>query len=178
MISLNKYSAAVLSLILSVLLLSGVTSCSDQVPLQGEVVRVTDGDTAVLALEGKNANITCRLYGIDSPEHKRRDRRGQPYAAEAGNELKRLIHGQRVEVITTGEKTHGREVCIIKKDGSDMNLEMVKRGYAWAYRKHLSSPYASEYIEAENKARDQKLGMWQEANPVPPWEFKRRNWRK
>jgi endonuclease YncB( thermonuclease family) len=81
-------------------------------------------------------------------------------------------------VITTGEKTHGREVCIIKKDGMDINLEMVKRGYAWAYRKHLKSPYASEYIEAENRARNQKLGIWEETNPLPPWEFKKRYWKK
>ena len=167
-----------MSAALCTILISGPTSCSSRVPLQNEVVRVTDGDTVVIASADGRKNITCRLYGIDSPETPKRDRKGQPYARKAGKELRQLIYGQKVDVIITGEKTHGREVCIIKKDGMDINLEMVRKGYAWAYRKHLKSPYASEYIEAENKARDQKLGIWQQDNPLPPWEFKKRYWRK
>ncbi len=173
----NKYITAILSAGLLIILISG-TSCSSRGSAQSEVVRVTDGDTVVVSSAGGKKNITCRLYGIDSPETPKRDRKGQPFAKEAGKELKQLIHGQMVEVITTGEQTHGREVCIIKKDGMDINLEMVRRGYAWAYRKHLKSPYASEYIEAENNARDQKRGIWQQANPLPPWEFKKKYWRK
>ena len=176
--NLRTYTAAFLSAALCTILISGPTSCSSRVPLQNEVVRVTDGDTVVIASADGRKNITCRLYGIDSPETPKRDRKGQPYAREAGKELRQLIYGQKVDVIITGEKTHGREVCIIKKDGMDINLEMVRRGYAWAYRKHLKSPYASEYIEAENKARDQKLGIWQQDNPLPPWEFKKRYWKK
>ncbi len=175
---LGTYTAAFLSAALCTILISGPLSCSSRTPLQNEVVRVTDGDTVVIASADSKKNITCRLYGIDSPETPKRDRKGQPYAKEAGKELRQLILGQRVDMVTTGEKTHGREVCIIKKDGMDINLEMVRRGYAWAYRKHLKSPYASEYIEAENKAREQKLGIWQEDNPLPPWEFKKRFWRK
>jgi endonuclease YncB( thermonuclease family) len=175
---LNKYTTAAMSSVIFFFLVTGITSCSTQLPLTGEVVRVTDGDTVVISPDNRGKAITCRLYGIDSPEKPGRDRRGQPYAEEAGRELGQLVFAQSVEVITTGEKTHGREVCIIKKDGLDMNLEMVRRGYAWAYRKHLKSPYASAYIEAEKKARVQRLGIWQESNPLPPWEFKRRYWRK
>jgi len=178
MMILAKYTATLFSAVFITILISGTTSCSSRVPEQSEVVRVTDGDTIVIASAEGKKNMTCRLYGIDSPETPKRDRKGQPYSKEAGKELRQLIYGQKVEVITTGEKTHGREVCIIKKDGKDINLEMVRRGYAWAYRKHLKSPYASEYIEAENRARDQKLGIWQEDNPLPPWEFKKRYWRK
>ena len=175
---LSKYTAAFLSAALLSILISGTTSCSSRVPVQSEVIRVTDGDTVVIAFAEGKKNITCRLYGIDSPETPKQDRKGQPYSKAASKELRELIHGQRVDVITTGEKTHGREVCIIKKDGMDINLEMIRRGYAWAYRKHLKRPYASTYIEAENKARDQKLGIWQQDNPLPPWEFKKRYWRK
>jgi endonuclease YncB( thermonuclease family) len=152
------------------------SSFSPRTPLKGEAIRITDGDTVVLALERDNEQITCRLYGIDSPESAWRDRPGQPYAKEAGSELGKLIAGQKVLIITTGEKTHGREVCFIRKNGMDINLEMVKRGYAWAYRKHLKTPYASEYIEAEKKARNQRLGIWKGANPLAPWEFKRQHW--
>ncbi len=160
------------------MLLFFAVSCSSQEPLQGEVIRVTDGDTVIIEVDKLKKKMTCRLYGIDSPENPRKNRKGQPYSSKAGQELKRLVHGQDVEIVTTGEKTHGRDVCIITKEGMDVNLEMVKRGYAWAYRKHLKSPYASEYISAENKARSQGLGLWQDSNPLPPWEFKRRHWNK
>lgn len=172
----GKYSSALLSALLWFFLTPGISLCSTEAPLQGEVVRVTDGDTVVIALKGGAGQITCRLYGIDAPEGQRRDRKGQPYAQEAGMELRQLIGGNTVDIITTGEKTYGREVCILKINSKDINLEMVRRGYAWAYRKHLRAPYASEYIDAENKARLQRTGFWQQDSPLPPWEFKRRYW--
>jgi endonuclease YncB( thermonuclease family) len=36
---------------------------------------------------------------------------------------------------------------------------MVETGYAWAYRRFLERPYASEYIGAENEARKNKRGL-------------------
>ncbi|MHC4322172.1 MAG: thermonuclease family protein [Planctomycetota bacterium] len=63
---------------------------------------------------------------------------------------------------------------IVELDGLDINLEMVKRGYAWAYRKYLKRPYTSDYIEAEKRAREKGLGLWKDNNPVPPWEFRRK----
>ncbi|MEJ2067488.1 MAG: thermonuclease family protein [Deltaproteobacteria bacterium] len=103
----------------------------------------------------------------------RRWKRGQPQGIEATKELKALILGELVQVYLTGDKTYGREVCIIYDQGMNINLEMVKRGYAWAYRRYLKTPYASEFIDAERQAREKKLGIWQDANPMPPWEFRR-----
>ncbi len=50
---------------------------------------------------------------------------------------------------------------------------MVTRSYAWTYRHYLKVPYASEYIDAENEDRGKRLGLWQQANPQPPWEFRK-----
>jgi micrococcal nuclease len=79
-----------------------------------------------------------------------------------------------VRVKLTRDRTYGREVCLIEYEGLDVNLEMVRRGYAWAYREYLKSPYASEYIGAEKQARAKRLGLWQAPNPEPPWEFRRK----
>jgi endonuclease YncB( thermonuclease family) len=65
-------------------------------------------------------------------------------------------------------------VAILYLDHRDINREMVKEGYAWAYKEYLKGPYASEYIDAENDARSKHLGIWQQANPMPPWEFRKR----
>jgi len=139
------------------------------------VMKVKDGDTVVIAPDGGGAFYTCRLYGIDAPETPKRGKPGQPYGEEATKYLKRLVLGQSVEVTKTGEKTYNREVCILTKDGVNINLEMVRQGYAWAYRRYLRRPYASEYIEAEEEARAHRLGIWKQANPQPPWEFRRRH---
>ena len=77
------------------------------------------------------------------------------------------------KVTTMGAKTYNREVCMIKKSGQDINLEMVQEGYAWAYGQYLKRPYASDYIDAERNARDKRLGLWKDSNPMPPWEFRK-----
>lgn len=141
--------------------------------IQARVMQVKDGDTIVVAPIDGGPFYVCRLYGIDAPETARRNRQGQPFGDEATKHLKSLILGQTVEVETTGAKTHNREVCIVRKDGQDINLEMVRSGYAWAYRQFLKRPHASEYINAENQARSRRLGLWRDNNPVPPWEFRK-----
>ena len=141
--------------------------------VEGIVSKVKDGDTVVITPLSGEKSFTCRLYGIDSPERAYRSKPGQPYGDEAGEGLKQLIYKQRVKVTLTGEKSYRREICLIKKDGVDINREMVKRGYAWAYREYLKGPYASEYLIVEKEARAKRLGLWQQANPQPPWEFRR-----
>jgi len=136
-------------------------------------MQVKDGDTVVVSPTEGGQFFTCRLYGIDTPEITHGRKIGQPYGEEASKELKRLILGHTVEVTTTGAKTYNREVCIIKKSGQDMNLEMVKKGYAWAYRQYLKRPYASDYIDAETGARTKRLGLWLDNNPTPPWEYRK-----
>jgi len=139
------------------------------------VMKVKDGDTVVIAPENGGAFYTCRLYGIDAPEVAHGSSPAQPYGEEAKAYLKKLVLGQRVKVIITGDRTYNREVCILEKDGLNINLEMVRAGYAWAYRRYLKRPYASEYIDAEEEARSKRLGIWQQANPQPPWVFRHRN---
>jgi endonuclease YncB( thermonuclease family) len=142
--------------------------------LQGKVMQVKDGDTVVIVPSEGGQGFICRLYGIDAPEVSHGRKHGQPYGDEAMKELKQMILGEYVDVELTGSKTYNREVCIIRKGSMNVNLEMVKRGYAWAYKRYLKRPYASEYISAENEARDRKLGLWQQSNPTPPWEWRRR----
>jgi endonuclease YncB( thermonuclease family) len=159
-------------LIPALILLLPLHSFAAKTTLQGKVMQVKDGDTVVISPIDGGQFFICRLYGIDSPESYGKE--SQAYGEESKKELKSLILGQTVEVTTTGDKTYNRDVCIIKKDGIDINLEMIKRGATWAYRKYLKPPYASEYIQAETGARNEKVGLWQESNPEPPWDFRQR----
>lgn len=147
---------------------------ANNLTIEGKVMQVKDGDTVVIAPVEDGQFFTCRLYGIDAPETAKRGRHGQLYGEEAKKELKQLVLGQNITVELTGAKTYNREVCRIKKANIDVNLEMVRRGYAWAYKQYLKRPYASEYLSAEDEARSKRLGLWQQANPTPPWEFRKR----
>lgn len=56
--------------------------------------------------------------------------------------MKELVYKQKVWVTLTDGKSYRREICLIKKGSTDINREMVRRGYAWAYREYLKWPYA------------------------------------
>lgn len=170
---------ALLAVIISLSLLSVASWASPASKVTpGMVVKVKDGDTVVIAPANGEQYFICRLYGIDAPETPKRDAPGQPYSEEATRELKNLILGQSVEVTTTGTKTYNRKICVIRKESLNVNLEMVKRGYAWAYRAYLKRPHASEYIDAEDDARRHRRGLWQQPNPMPPWEYRSEQRRK
>lgn len=129
-------------------------------------MKVSDGDTVVVSPVSGEPFLKCRLYGIDTPE------KGQIFGDEATATLKKLVLAQVVDIQTTGDKTHNREVCLITLNGKDINLEMVKSGYAWAYRKFLKKKYKKIYVDAETDAKNKRIGLWRDGNPIPPWEYR------
>lgn len=157
-----------------VFLLFSVPSCAAPREVEGEVTRVADGDTLTLVTR-EGTKLKVRLYGIDAPEIRHEEMPGQPYAEESKTALEALTLGKRVTVEIVDVDTHGRVVGIVRRDGLDINRDMVRSGFAWAYRRFLSAPYASGYIDVERDARRRGLGLWKQANPDPPWDFKRRN---
>lgn len=61
--------------------------------------------------------------------------------------------------------------------GLDACLEQVKRGMAWhykAYQREQSSEDRDLYDRAETQAREQRLGLWQDAAPTEPWVFRQK----
>lgn len=52
---------------------------------------------------------------------------------------------------------------------------MIKQGMAW----HTpSTEENSEYQQAEQEARETKLGLWAETNPIPPWKWRKHKVKK
>ncbi|MFZ2950677.1 MAG: thermonuclease family protein [Desulfuromonadaceae bacterium] len=159
-------------LILQILLLAG-TACAGRT-VEGIVRAVYDGDTVLLTTREKS-RLKVRLYGIDAPETKKPDRPGQPWGDLSRQALKQKIMGQRVAAEIVDIDQYQRAVAVIRCDGRDINREMVSEGMAWAYRRYLQGPYASEYIGSETGARSRRAGLWRESNPQPPWEFRSRH---
>ena len=58
----------------------------------------------------------------------------------------------------------------------DMNLEQIRAGLAWHYKKYQDEQTPADrelYSEAEIEAREAKRGLWYDAEPVPPWEYRK-----
>jgi micrococcal nuclease len=145
---------------------------------EGIVRHVADGDT-VTVITNVRTKLKIRLYGIDAPEIQHINKRtgvvskpGQPYGEESHRALQSKVLGKRVKVRITDIDRYHRMVAVLYLGNTDINREMVQEGLAWAYREYLKGPYASEYIDAENDARSKRLGLWQQMNPQPPWEFR------
>lgn len=140
--------------------------------VEGVVREVYDGDT-ILLVTRESSRLKTRLYGVDAPETAKPDKPGQPFGGAARRALMSKIIGKRVSAEIVDIDQYQRTVAVIRYAGRDINREMVADGMAWAYRQFLQGPYASEYLDAENRARARRAGLWRDANPRPPWEFRR-----
>jgi endonuclease YncB( thermonuclease family) len=140
--------------------------------IEGVVRAVYDGDTILLATR-ESSRLKIRLYGVDAPETAKPDQPGQPFGEAARRVLLSKIMGKTVSAEIVDVDQYQRAVAVIRYGGRDINLEMVAEGMAWAYRQFLQRPYASEYLDAEDRARARRAGLWRDVNPQPPWEFRR-----
>jgi micrococcal nuclease len=156
---------------LSLLLLLSSDAFAGQI-IDGIVKAVYDGDTVLMATRGQS-RLKVRLYGIDAPETAKPDAPGQPFGAVARRTLMYKVMGRQVTAEIMDTDQYQRAVAVIRYAGRDINREMVSEGMAWAYRQYLQGPYASEYIGSEESARARHKGIWRDANPVPPWEFRK-----
>ncbi|MBD1397067.1 thermonuclease family protein [Pontibacter sp. JH31] len=128
-----------------------------------KVVGVKDGDTFEVLRNGQT--ITVRLLGIDTPEKK------QAYGQRAKQFASDLAFGKQVRLIEHNKDRYGRTVgTIILPDGRSLNEELVREGYAWHYKAY-SKDKKLENLEAD--ARRFKRGLWQDPNPVAPWDFRK-----
>lgn len=137
--------------------------------LQGRVVAVADGDT-VTVLDALNTQHKIRLMGIDAPEKK------QAFGNKSKESLSALVFNKPVTVEYNKEDKYGRTVGKIIVDGIDANLEQVKAGLAWHYKKYQKEQSVDDrsiYAQAEEQARADKLGLWKDAEPTPPWDWRK-----
>ncbi|HQT00435.1 MAG: nuclease [Hydrogenophilales bacterium 16-64-46] len=134
--------------------------------LTGVVIVVIDGDTVLFKPDhvtpASRAFLKVRLAGIDAPET------GQPQGSAATQALKALLHKRRVVLTTLATDRYGRRVGQIEVDGADASQAMLARGLAWA---GWRADAATRAREAE--ARQARRGLWREASPVPPWQWRR-----
>ena len=119
-----------------------------------------------LISSSKKKKIRVRMFGIDSPE------RGQPFSVKAREFTASLIAGKEVSVIIRNKDRYGRFVSdVYLGDSTYVNAEIVRAGFAWHFTRYSDDV---QFTELQEEARNDKRGLWQDSNPVAPWEFRRR----
>ncbi len=140
--------------------------------LTGQVVGISDGDT-LKVLDANHQVHTIRLMGIDAPE------KAQPFGQRAKQSLSALVFQQQVQVEWHKQDRYGRIVGQVRtRAGVDVCLEQLQMGMAWHYKQYIqeqSPPDRITYAQAEDAARAQRLGLWQESSPTPPWLWRQRH---
>jgi endonuclease YncB( thermonuclease family) len=133
---------------------------------QGHVTSITDGDT-LKVLDPEKREITVHLYGIDAPE------KNQPYGLQAEEFLAAQLQNRIIDIEeTAGEQQH-KAVAIIMHSGSNVNEMLIRSGYAWVDRKGCSGDFCATWINYEEQAKANRLGLWKEQEPVAPWKWRK-----
>ena len=146
---------------------------------EGTVTKIFDSDTFQVT-DTRGTKVKIRLYGIDAPETPKIDiktgrisQSGQPYGTNAQQALEEMVLDKYVRIDVMSIDQYKMTLAIVWIVDKVINKEMIKYGWAWAYRRFLNSPYASEYISLEEQARKERRGLWEQINPQPPWEFRK-----
>lgn len=145
---------------------------SSAVPPAGASVtgpaRVVDGDTIVIG------ETRIRLEGIDAPESgqtcNRRWLGTWPCGEAATTHLALLVRDRIVRCDSRGTDLYGRMLGVCFTEGLELNADMVRNGFAWAFVK-----YSSRLVEAEASARALQLGIWQ-GEATPAWVWRAQRW--
>jgi endonuclease YncB( thermonuclease family) len=154
---------------LGLVLLAPVPSQSAQAT--GRVVGVIDGDTLDI-LTASFEMLRVRLSGIDAPEL------GQAFGRNAKAALSSLVFARSVAIEWRKRDRYDRVVAKVMLEGRDIALEMLALGMAWHYtRFEAEQPAADrrEYADAQTRARVARRGLWADAAPVPPWDYRARH---
>ncbi|WP_445717383.1 thermonuclease family protein [Flavobacterium sp.] len=153
------------AILLFALLTNSFTFSQTQIPktFQAKVVGIKDGDTFKVLYN--NSEITIRLNHIDCPE------KNQPYGKNAKWKASDLCFGKMVKIVSNGKKDrYKRLIAEVYCNNININKELIKNGLAWHFKKYSSD---NDYAKLEIQARKLKVGLWQQSNPIAPW-----NWRK
>lgn len=129
-----------------------------------KVRHVLDGDTVILENSDK-----VRLLGINAPEKEFEERSAQPYSLEALLSLREMTEGKRVNLYYGRQKTdsYGRTLGYLESlEGIDLQMMLVSKGYAFVVAFPPDIDRLENYLHAEQRARDERLGVWKDSNHV------------
>ena len=114
--------------------------------------------------------VQVRLYGVACPE------RWQAFGTQARQFTRDIALRQTVAVAVDAVTTdttnrRGQLIAAIQlSNGLDLSQALVQAGYAWHDTRY--APYDKRLAQLQAEAQAAQRGLWADANPVPPWEWR------
>mgnify|MGYP001044952128 CR=1 FL=1 len=128
------------------------------------VIKISDGDSFTCLTHHKKM-LNIRLQEIDAPE------RYQAFGHQARQQLSQLIFKHHVKLSISGYDRYQRILAtVFNQKGENINLKMVQLGIAWAYNQYT---HTTQYISAQAKAKQQRIGLWVDPHRISPGEFRK-----
>jgi endonuclease YncB( thermonuclease family) len=167
-----------LSILRSLLIVSSlVLGVAQAETITGHVIGVTDGDT-ITVLDADRQQHKIRLQGIDAPE------KAQPFGQRSKKNLSRLVFNKEVRVEWEKRDRYRRIVgkvwvqpasCPTCPMTLDVGHAQITVGLAWWYRRYATEQSPQDrgaYEFSEQEARAKRVGLWRDADQMPPWEWR------
>ncbi|VTU08187.1 putative micrococcal nuclease (thermonuclease)-like protein [Actinobacillus indolicus] len=141
------------------LLCSPISLAKERI-IQCKVVGINDGDT-LTCLYHRN-QLKVRLQHIDAPES------AQAFGNKAKQSLAKLAFKKEVILDISGYDKYQRLLAVVYDlEDNNINLAQVQQGMAWAYRQ--TQPI---YEQTQQQAQMQRIGLWQDKNPINPADWR------
>ena len=158
------------------ILLLGSALSAQAADWYGRVSQVAEAGDVLTIMTDDNRRLTLRLYGVDCPQP------GQPFAVESENMVRALVVDSRqpVTVLEEARESSGQVVAtIVLADGTTLNDRLLVAGLAWFYPEHCpDAAICRGMMTLEQKARQQRRGLWAQDNPISPWEWNEQKFEK
>ena len=141
-----------------------ITNIPDSAKGPYEVVRVVDGDTMMINIEGTETKV--RLIGVDTPESVatgENEYKNCVEGKEASNYTKGLVEGKKVyiEYDVDPDDDYGRVLAYVyMSDGSMLNKVLLEKGYARMMTIQPNVRYVDDFLAIQTQARESKTGFW------------------
>ena len=128
----------------------------------GRVVRVVDGDTIHVQVDGRREKV--RYIGVDTPESVKPGTPVQCFAKRASAFNARLVEGEKVRLVLDAEERdrYGRLLAYVyrARDGLFVNATLIRRGYAVPLTIPPNVAHADEFRRLAATARRKGRGLW------------------
>lgn len=134
--------------------------------LSASHVTVIDGDTIRLG------DVKIRFSGIDAPEINQTcvASEGKVACGKISRDLLiEKVTNNKISCTDEGKDFYGRVLGECFVNGESLSSYLVREGFAFAYRK-----YSNKYIEDEDYAKFNELGMWSMEFQYP-WDYRSNN---
>jgi len=147
-------------------------------PQTVNVTSITDGDTVDVRFSDGDTD-EVRLLGVDTPEVHTSVSPGEfegvsdspqgkkclrKWGEKATSHVKSQLSGVSVEISYDEQEgrrgSYGRLLGYISYEGDDFNKQLVEEGYARVFT-DSSFVRKQEYLSAEKRAQEQKVGLWE-----------------